>query len=52
MVPIKDFKKFDKTFGLVLEPILYISRPLVCDFQNKFLCKSSSKMDFVIPTNI
>jgi hypothetical protein len=47
MVPIKDWKQFDRTFGLVLDPILHISRSLVCDLKNKFLFKFSSKMDFV-----
>jgi len=51
MVPINDFLKNYRTFGLVLDPILHISRPLVCDFKNKFLCKSSFKMDFVLPMN-
>jgi hypothetical protein len=36
MVPIKDLKKFDRTFGLVLDPIVHISRPLICDLKNKF----------------
>jgi len=52
MVPIKDLKKFDKTFCLVLDPILHISTTLVCDSKNKFYANLVPKwIWFYLPTH-
>jgi hypothetical protein len=43
---LKDFKKLDKTFG-VLDPILHISRPPFLVLKKKFLGKSSYKLNSI-----